>query len=277
MTIPDGVTSIEEEAFSACDNLTSVNIPVSVTRISAYAFGFCSNLTSIHYAGTQAQWNAISKKTYWNESLYGYTVYFSDGSETYPKPADDSILTFTPDTNLIPTSGEHRPVNLQTSLYSSGSGTDSWEGARLTMTEEPATDGNGNPVTNVQLSILYEEYCARKNISPLSAEQSQFIVLKIIVTGNFEDIYLNTIAYESSSPWDVSFETGSMFGSIDPDLEGEVQYLVYDIEGIFSYTCDHLSSFQLKMIGMDSGTEVYLLGMGFFENEEDIRDYGWYY
>ena len=31
------------------------------------------------------------------------------------------------------------------------------------------------------------------------------------------------------------------------------------------------------MIGMDSGTEVYLLEMGFFENEEDIRDYGWYY
>ena len=41
------VTSIGEEAFSECDNLTSVNIPDSVTTIENYAFYDCDSLTSV--------------------------------------------------------------------------------------------------------------------------------------------------------------------------------------------------------------------------------------
>jgi hypothetical protein len=45
--IPYGVTAIGEYAFSACDNLTSIEIPNSVTTIGNMAFSGCSNLTSI--------------------------------------------------------------------------------------------------------------------------------------------------------------------------------------------------------------------------------------
>ena len=45
--IPEGVTSIGENAFSYCSGLTSVTIPNSVTRIGDYAFSYCSSLTSI--------------------------------------------------------------------------------------------------------------------------------------------------------------------------------------------------------------------------------------
>ena len=41
------VTSIGEEAFYACDSLTSVTILNSVTSIGDYAFGGCNNLTSV--------------------------------------------------------------------------------------------------------------------------------------------------------------------------------------------------------------------------------------
>ena len=46
-SIPDGVTSIANFAFSHCRSLTSVTIPSSVTNIGIYAFSDCKSLTSI--------------------------------------------------------------------------------------------------------------------------------------------------------------------------------------------------------------------------------------
>lgn len=46
-TIPDGVTKIEEYAFSYCSGLTEINIPNSVTTIVYCAFDGCSNLQTI--------------------------------------------------------------------------------------------------------------------------------------------------------------------------------------------------------------------------------------
>ncbi|MBQ5722950.1 MAG: leucine-rich repeat domain-containing protein, partial [Muribaculaceae bacterium] len=45
--IPQGVTTIEEEAFMYCSSLTSIVIPVSVTEIGRRAFSHCENLKSI--------------------------------------------------------------------------------------------------------------------------------------------------------------------------------------------------------------------------------------
>ena len=47
VTIPDSVTSIGRSAFSGCSKLTSVRIPDSVTSIGDRAFRYCSNLTSV--------------------------------------------------------------------------------------------------------------------------------------------------------------------------------------------------------------------------------------
>ena len=46
-TIPDGVTTIGEDAFAYCDRLTSITIPDSVTTIGQWAFGGCSSLKSV--------------------------------------------------------------------------------------------------------------------------------------------------------------------------------------------------------------------------------------
>ena len=47
ITIPNSVTSIGESAFTGCNSLTSITIPNSVTSIGRYAFNGCIGLTSI--------------------------------------------------------------------------------------------------------------------------------------------------------------------------------------------------------------------------------------
>ncbi len=50
--IPDFVTSLGDNAFYGCVNLTSVSIPNSVTTIGNFSFAFCSNLTSVDIPGS---------------------------------------------------------------------------------------------------------------------------------------------------------------------------------------------------------------------------------
>ena len=48
LVIPNGTTKIEDDVFSGCSGLTSVNIPNSVTSIGNDAFYGCSGLTSVN-------------------------------------------------------------------------------------------------------------------------------------------------------------------------------------------------------------------------------------
>ena len=50
--IPDGVTDIENSAFSDCESLTGVTIPEGVTRIGAGAFSGCTSLENVTIPGS---------------------------------------------------------------------------------------------------------------------------------------------------------------------------------------------------------------------------------
>lgn len=68
-TWSDNVTSISENVFNFCEQLESIIIPVSVTSIGKLALGNTYKLAHIYYTGTQAQWNAITKGSTWNENM----------------------------------------------------------------------------------------------------------------------------------------------------------------------------------------------------------------
>ena len=81
VVISEGVITIAAYAFYECSALTNVTIPSTVTSIGSYAFYECRNLQSIQYNGTQEEWRAISKSTYWNYNTGNSTVYCSDGEK----------------------------------------------------------------------------------------------------------------------------------------------------------------------------------------------------
>ena len=83
VTIPDGVTSIGKETFCNCGSLTSVTIPNSVTSIGWYAFYNCMSLAYVHYAGSEAQWKAISISSAGNNNLLTANIHYNYVSHTH--------------------------------------------------------------------------------------------------------------------------------------------------------------------------------------------------
>lgn len=59
VTIPEGVRSIGQAAFSDCTSLTSITIPRSLTRISDLAFRRCESLSAVYISDLSA-WCRIS-------------------------------------------------------------------------------------------------------------------------------------------------------------------------------------------------------------------------
>ena len=66
VTIPNSVTSIEDNAFSGCSKLKSIVIGSGVTFIGNDAFWNCSKLTNIHYNGTKEQWFFVVQNEPWD-------------------------------------------------------------------------------------------------------------------------------------------------------------------------------------------------------------------
>ena len=71
ITIPDGVTEIGAYAFNGCSSLTSVTIPNSVTTIGGYAFYGCKSLTNIPLPDSITE---ISSGTFRNSGLTNITI-----------------------------------------------------------------------------------------------------------------------------------------------------------------------------------------------------------
>lgn len=77
--IPNSVNFLGMEAFDGCTSLKYVNIGTGVTEIASLAFGACTALTNITYAGTIAQWNAITKASRWYSDVLTTVVHCIDG------------------------------------------------------------------------------------------------------------------------------------------------------------------------------------------------------
>ena len=78
--IEEGILSIGENAFSNCNDLTSITLPNSLVHIGDYAFNYSDLLTTVYYYGTEAEWNEISIGSK-NDKLLNAEIIFLDGEQ----------------------------------------------------------------------------------------------------------------------------------------------------------------------------------------------------
>lgn len=115
LTLPDGVTSIGDAAFSGCTGLTAVALPDSVTTIGSKAFSGCTGLTGTLVLGADVTvaddafegctgLTVTIRQTATDASCFAYTI--ADGEVTITGFADGVSLTEI----VIPDEIEGKPV-----------------------------------------------------------------------------------------------------------------------------------------------------------------------
>ena len=90
ITIPEGVTSIGAGAFRGCSSLKNITIPESVTSIEENAFYACDGLIDVTYHSTMERWEKIYIESN-NNYLLNATIHCTDG-DILPT-AENSITT----------------------------------------------------------------------------------------------------------------------------------------------------------------------------------------
>ena len=76
--IGNNITMIPRKAYYD-SGLETIIIPSTITSIGEEAFAYCSNLTSIIFKGTTQQWNDITKGTDWHNEVPATVVTCMDG------------------------------------------------------------------------------------------------------------------------------------------------------------------------------------------------------
>ena len=86
ITIPYGVTTIEDFAFADCRNLITIKLPATVTKLEREPFNSCDNLNSIEVEGENAEICSIDGILFSKDlsTLYAYPAGKSDTAYQVP-------------------------------------------------------------------------------------------------------------------------------------------------------------------------------------------------
>ena len=97
MQLSDNITSIENQTFNLCKNLTTINMPDSLISISAEAFSSCSKLDSIELP---ASVTSISSSAFNNcTSLYNLTI--DEANTVYEVEEDQPGIIYRKDNSTL--------------------------------------------------------------------------------------------------------------------------------------------------------------------------------
>jgi len=75
--LPEGITATGFDIFQSNNALTTVYFPLSLTTIGDSTFSNCANIKDIYYAGTEAQWNAVTKYSNFTYDIGSAVIHFA--------------------------------------------------------------------------------------------------------------------------------------------------------------------------------------------------------
>ena len=94
VVIPDGVTTISENAFSNCIGMTSITIPASVTSVGLNAFSGCTSLTKAEFASIKSLCGiSFNDHNYTSNPLYYAHHLYIGGTEITDLVIPDDVTT----------------------------------------------------------------------------------------------------------------------------------------------------------------------------------------
>ena len=79
VSLPEGVTWIEDYTFTGCSALTQITLPSTLDGLGNHAFVGCNNLETIIFTGTVEQWNTLSLLPDWNRGISAQEVQCING------------------------------------------------------------------------------------------------------------------------------------------------------------------------------------------------------
>ncbi len=135
---------------------------------------------------------------------------------------------------------------------------------------DPANYTNPGESAFPEININYQKFARMNGLENLTGESVNYVVLKVKVTGNMEDIEMWTCVGDVYDYYNGAFSTGSVYGGIDADKNGEIQYLIYDVEGVLE---GDLNSFLLTPTGWDTETVIELHELAIFADEQTAYEY----
>lgn len=86
--IPDGVTTVVEDALGDLDGLRELTVPKSVTTFEEFALDGSDKLTDVYYAGTASRWGSLSIAAH-NDALGTAALHFAETE----KPVEGLTIT----------------------------------------------------------------------------------------------------------------------------------------------------------------------------------------
>ena len=212
-TIPDGVTTVCENAFFGC-YIRTLTIPVSVIEIDDSAFENCDSLKNVYYLGTRAQWKAVVIGTK-NEALTRATVHCIDD------PPCDHVW------------GE-------------------WEVVEEATYEKEGLERRACSRCNIEETRVIPKLVRVSAIELSESEKTVFVgdTFTITATVKPEDAFNRTVTWRSSDP---SIATVDENGTVTAIAEGEAIITAESADGVTAeckVTVEKKESFGKKLLNV---------------------------